>query len=135
MGMHRIPLQVTLKEGNIMAQVTRQYARSWTPRADIYETEDHVVVQLDIPGVSIEAVDVQCEKGMLSIKGERAFNAEEKRQYYRVENVYGPFERYFEIPRTLDVEKVEAKYNAGVLSLTFPKTEEAKPKRIAIQAS
>jgi HSP20 family protein len=118
-----------------MANVSRQYARSWTPRANTYETKDHVVVQFDIPGVSIDAVDVQCKKGMLSIKGERAFNAEEKRQYYRVENVYGPFERYFEIPRTLDVEKAEAKYNNGVLTLTFPKTEEAKPKKIAIQAS
>lgn len=119
-----------------MANVNRHhYARSWTPRADIYETEDHVVVQLDIPGVRIDSVDVQCEKGMLSIKGERAFDTEEKRQYYRVENVYGPFERYFEIPRTLDVEKVDANYTNGVLTLTFPKTEEAKPKKIAIQTS
>ena len=118
-----------------MAQVTKRYVRSWTPRADIYETADHVVVQLDIPGVNSEAVDVQCEKGMLSIKGERAFNEEEKRQYYRVENVYGPFERYFEIPRTLDVEKVDAKYNNGVLTLAFPKTEAAKPKKIAIQVA
>lgn len=118
-----------------MALTARQYTRSWTPRADLYETGDHVVVQLDIPGVKIDDVDVQCEKGMLSVKGERKFNEEEKRQYYRVENVYGPFERYFEIPRTLDVEKIEAKYNAGVLTLTFPKTEEAKPKKIAIQAS
>jgi len=118
-----------------MAQDAKRYARSWTPRADIYETTDHVVVQLDIPGVEIQSVDIQCEKGMLSIKGERPFNGDDKRQYYRVENVYGPFERYFEIPRTLSVEKVEAKYNAGVLTLTFPKTEEAKPKKIAIQAS
>lgn len=117
-----------------MAQERRRYARSWSPRADIYETEDHVVVQLDIPGVNIDAIDLQCEKGMLSVKGERPFNAEEDRQYYRVENVYGPFERYFEIPRTLDVEKVEATYQAGVLTLTFPKTEEAKPRKIAIQA-
>jgi HSP20 family protein len=116
-----------------MAQETKRYGRLWTPRADIYETEDHVVVQLDIPGLNIEAMDVQCEKGMLSIKGERPFSRDEKRQYFRVENVYGPFERYFEIPRTLDVEKVEAKYNAGVLTLTFPKTEEAKPKKIEIQ--
>ena len=118
-----------------MALTARQYTRSWTPRADIYETEEHVVVQLDIPGVKIEDVDVQCEKGMLSVKGERKFNEDEKRQYYRVENVYGPFERYFEIPRTLNVEKIEAKYNAGILTLTFPKTEEAKPKKIAIQTS
>ncbi|GAK60906.1 heat shock protein hsp20 [Candidatus Vecturithrix granuli] len=118
-----------------MALTARQYMRAWSPRADVYETEDHVVVQLDIPGVKIEDVDVQCEKGMLSVKGERKFTEDEKRQYYRVENVYGPFERYFEIPRTLNVEKIEAKYNAGVLTLTFPKTEEAKPKKIAIQAS
>ena len=118
-----------------MAQVTKKYARSWSPRADIYETKDHVVVQLDIPGVDIEAVDVQCEKGMLSIKGERAFSEDSERQYFRVENVYGPFERYFEIPGTLDVEKVEAKYTAGVLTLSFPKSEAAKPRKIAIQTS
>ena len=118
-----------------MAQVTKRHVRSWTPRADIYETADHVVVQLDVPGVNIDSVDVQCEKGMLSVKGDRPFNGNEKRQYYRVENVYGPFERYFEIPRTLNVEKVEANYNTGVLTLTFPKTEAAKPKKIEITVS
>ncbi|PIE31759.1 hypothetical protein CSA56_17410 [candidate division KSB3 bacterium] len=118
-----------------MAQLAKRYARSWTPRADIYETADHVIVQLDIPGVNIDDVDVQCEKGMLSVKGERHFKEEEGRQYYRVENIYGPFERYFEIPRTLDVEKVEANYTAGILTLTFPKTEAAKPKKIAISVN
>lgn len=118
-----------------MAQEMKRFTRSWTPRADIYETEDHVVVQLDIPGVDMKTVDVQCEKGMLSVKGERLFSTDEKRQYYRVENVYGPFERYFEIPGTLNVEKVAATYNAGVLTLTFPKTEAAKPRKIAIQVS
>lgn len=118
-----------------MAQIAKRYLRSWTPRADIYETADHVVVQLDVPGVNVDAVDVQCEKGMLSIKGERKITEEEGRQYYRVENIYGPFERYFEIPGTLDVDKVEAGYKAGILTLSFPKTEAAKPRKIAIQAS
>lgn len=117
-----------------MTQTSRRYARSWMPRADIYETEDQVVVQLDLPGVNIDTVDVQCEQGMLSIKGERPFSQEENRQYFRVENIYGPFERYFEIPRTLDVENVEATYHQGVLTLTLPKTEAAKPKKIAITA-
>lgn len=120
----------------MMAQETRRYGRPWTPRTDIYETQEHVVVQIDVPGVNADQIDIQCEKGMLSVKGERPFNGKtSERNYYRVENVYGPFERYFEIPRTLDVEKVEAKYQAGILTLTFPKTEEAKPKKIAIQAS
>jgi len=120
-----------------MAQTTQQYnGRSWTPRADIYETEEHVVIQLDIPGVTADQIDVQCEKGMLSIKGERAFSGDvSKRQYYRVENQYGPFERYFEIPRTLDITNIEAKYHDGVLTLAFPKREEAKPKKIEIKVN
>jgi HSP20 family protein len=119
-----------------MAQETRRYGRPWVPRADIYETEDHVVLQLDVPGVNPETIDIQCEKGMLNIKGERLFggNAPE-RKYYRVENVYGPFERYFELPRTLDSSNVEATYRDGVLTLTFPKTEEAKPKKIEIKVA
>lgn len=111
----------------------QRYGRPWTPRADIYETEEGVVLQLDLPGVNADALDIQSEKGMLSIKGERPFPEDSKRQYYRVENAYGPFERYFEIPRTLDVTKVEAKYTDGVLTLTFPKAEEAKPKKIEIK--
>jgi len=118
-----------------MAQDLKRYARAWTPRADIYETTDQVVVQLDVPGVNIDSVDIQCEKGMLSVKGERPFCGDDKRQYYRVENVYGPFERYFEIPATLNVEKVDAKYNDGILTLTFPKMEAAKPRKITIQAN
>lgn len=120
-------------EDNIMTQEGKRYGRSWTPRADIYETKEQVVVQLDIPGVKAESIDIQGEKGILSLKGERLFNrSEAERKYYRVENVYGPFERHFEIPRTLDVNKVEAKYTDGVLRLIFPKAEEVKPKRIEI---
>jgi HSP20 family protein len=120
-----------------MAQINKQlYGRPWTPRADIYETLDSVVVQLDIPGVKADQIDIQCEKGMLSIKGERPFTGViEQQTYYRIENVYGPFERYFEIPRTLDTNKVAAKCLDGVLTLTFPKTEEAKPKKIEIKVS
>ena len=119
-----------------MAQTATRYGRPWMPRADIYETKENVVIQLDLPGVKSEQIDVQCEKGMLSIKGERPFSSDmTKRQYYRVENMYGPFERYFEIPRTLDVTKVEAQYHDGVLTLTFPKREEAKPKKIEIKVA
>jgi len=120
----------------MIEMTTRQrYGRPWTPRADIYETAEGVVLQLDLPGVKSDEIEVQCEKGMLSIKGERKFSEDQKRQYFRVENVYGPFERYFEIPRTLDVSKVDAKYQDGVLTLTFPKAEEAKPKKIEIKVT
>ena len=121
-----------------MANTTtkRIYGRPWAPRADIYETAEQVILQLDLPGVKPDQIEIQSEKGMLSIKGERPFSGDVPgRQYYRVENVYGPFERYFEIPRTLDVTKVEAKFQDGVLNLTFPKAEEAKPKKIEIKVA
>jgi len=117
-----------------MAHGTKRPGRQWAPRADIYETKENVVIQLDLPGINADEIDVQCEKGMLSIKGERTFNGDvAERKYYRVENVYGPFERYFEIPSTLDVTKVEANYQEGVLTLTFPKAEQAKPRKIEIK--
>ena len=59
-----------------MATTRRMYGRPWAPRADIYETEESVVLQLDIPGVKPDEIDVQCEKGMLSIKGDRAFSGD-----------------------------------------------------------
>lgn len=117
----------------MMANGARRHGRLWSPRADIYETKEHVVIELDLPGVKADEIDVQCEKGMLSIKGERVFSSDAaERKYYRVENVYGQFERYFEIPSALDVSKVEANYQEGVLTLTFPKAEEAKPRKIEI---
>jgi len=109
------------------------YGHSWTPRADIYETEVQLMIQLEVPGVTADQIDIECEKGMLTIRGERPFSGDiQKRQYYRIENLYGPFERYFEIPRTLDTSNVEANYRDGVLTITFPKKEEAKPKKIEI---
>lgn len=119
-----------------MAQSAKRYERGWMPRTDIYETQTAVVLQLDLPGVKPDSIDIQCEKGMLSVKGERPFpGGDEGRKYYRVENVYGAFERYFEIPSTLDVNKVEATQTNGVLTLTFPKAEEAKPRKIEISIS
>ncbi len=116
-----------------MANARKMYGRPWTPRADISETEEHVTIVLDLPGVKPDQIDVQCEKGMLSIKGERLFSGDvPERKHYRVENIYGPFERYFEIPRTLETTKVEATYRDGVLSLVFPKMEEVKPKKLTI---
>lgn len=117
-----------------MNQTVRQApGRSWTPKADVFETEESLIIQLDIPGVDVNQVDVQCEKRRLSITGERPFSANvPSRQYYRIENSYGSFERYFDLPRTVDVSSIEAKYHDGVLTLILPKTEDAKPQKIAI---
>ena len=117
-----------------MAQTTRQaYGRFWSPKADGFETEERLLLQLDIPGVDPDQVDIQCEKGVLTIKGERLFSADRpKRQYYRIENLYGPFERQFELPHIVDAADVDARYHDGVLTLTFAKKEEVQPKKITI---
>ena len=117
-----------------MNQMGRQTpGRSWTPRADVFETEESLIIQLDIPGVDVNQVDVEWEKGRLSVTGERPFSANaQKRQYYRIENSYGAFERYFDLPRTVDVGGIGAKYHDGVLTLILPKVTEAKPQKIAI---
>ena len=114
----------------------RTHGHPWMPRADIYETKENVTILLDIPGVSADQIDVQCEKGLLSIKGERSFadNLPE-RKYYRVENIYGSFERHFEMPNTLDLNNVEALYKDGILRLVFPKTKETQPQKVTINLS
>jgi len=109
------------------------HGRPWIPRADIYETKESVTIVLDLPGVNAEQIDVQCENGLLSIKGERSFTGNDsERQYHRVENMYGTFERYFEIPKTVDSQNVEAIYKDGVLSVVLPKIQKAAPQKITI---
>ena len=118
-----------------MNQTIRQApGRSWIPKADVFETDESLIIQVDIPGVDAGRVEVQCERGRLSITGERPFSANTpKRQYYRIENSYGPFERYFDLPRNVDLDRVAATYHDGVLTLTIAKVEEAKPKKIIVQ--
>jgi HSP20 family protein len=99
----------------------------------VFETDDSLIIQLDIPGVEVDEVDVRCEKGRLSITGERGFQMNApKRQYYRIEHSYGQFERHFDLLRTIDTTRIEAKYHDGVLTLSLPKTEDAKPRKIPV---
>ena len=120
-----------------MIHTTRQaYGRSWSPKADIFETDEGLILQLDIAGVDPDQIDIQCEKGVLTIRGERPFSPElSKQQYHRIENMYGPFERYFELPRTIDMTDVDATYHDGVLTVSFPKKKEAKPQKISINVT
>ncbi len=111
-------------------------ARPWTPAVDILETENELVLKADIPGVEMKDVDIQLENGTLTIKGERRFEKEEKEKgFHRLERSYGSFVRYFTLPDTVDPEKVKAEYNAGVLTVSLPKKEIAKPRAIKVQVS
>jgi HSP20 family protein len=109
---------------------------SWIPAADIYESESELVVNLDLPGIDPKAVDVRVENNVLSIRGEQQFDEKQnKENFHRVERSYGPFARSFTLSTAVDPEKIRANFKAGVLSITLPKAETAKPKRIQIAAS
>ncbi|MBZ5607881.1 MAG: Hsp20/alpha crystallin family protein [Acidobacteriia bacterium] len=111
-------------------------ARPWAPAVDILETENELVLKADIPGVEMKDVDIQIENGTLTLKGERKFERDEKNKgFHRMERSYGSFVRYFTLPETVDTEHVHAEYNGGVLTVTLPKKEIAKPKFIKVQVS
>jgi HSP20 family protein len=109
---------------------------TWIPAADIYESDNDLVVNLDIPGVEAKMVDIRVENNLLTIRGERNFEKnQDAENFHRVERTYGPFARSFALSTAVDADKVRAAYNAGVLTITLPKAEAAKPKRIQIGAA
>ncbi|MBI4319851.1 MAG: Hsp20/alpha crystallin family protein [Chloroflexi bacterium] len=103
---------------------------------DVYQTDDAVTVKAALPGVRPEDIDVTFQSGCLTIKGETRYDEEAKREdYYFQERRYGSFCRQIELPATVAPEKAEAVFENGVLTLTLPKAEEAKPKQIKVRAT
>jgi HSP20 family protein len=106
---------------------------AWTPPVDIYETEDALVLTAMLPGVSKDDVSIEVHNNTLLLRGERKpASAVSDERYYRRECVYGPFQRSFVLPATVDQNQVRATYHDGLLELRLPKVEAAKPRRIAI---
>jgi HSP20 family protein len=104
--------------------------KAWSPAVDIFEDEKEIVIKADLPDVKEEDIDVHVEDGQLTLKGERKFEHEEKKEnYHRVERRYGSFQRTFGLPETVDAEKIVAKYDKGVLKVTLPKVEKPKNAR------
>jgi HSP20 family protein len=107
---------------------------SWAPPVDVRETKAALEISAELPGVDPQNVEVSVEGGVLTLKGTRLFEkAAEGETYHRVERAYGAFERSFTLPTNVDAEKILAAYRHGVLHLTVPKREEAKPKAITIK--
>jgi HSP20 family protein len=108
-------------------------SRPWTPAVDIFETENELVLKADIPDIDPQKVGIQLENGTLTLKGERKFEQQNGKGFHRIERSYGSFVRAFSLPDTVDGEKVKADYNNGVLTITLPKKEVAKPRTINIE--
>lgn len=106
---------------------------SWAPAVDIFETEHELVVKADLPDVKPEDLDIRVENNLLTIRGERKFEKKvDQKDYLRVERSYGSFSRSFSLANTVNADAIKADYQNGVLTLTLPKREEAKPKQIKV---
>lgn len=109
---------------------------TWNPSVDIFENDNNVVIKAELPGMNPKDIDVRLENNILMIKGERHFEKETKEEnYHRVEREYGTFSRSFSLPAAVKEDKVFAEYRDGILKITLPKREEAKPKAIKIEAA
>jgi HSP20 family protein len=108
--------------------------RGFLPATDVYETENEVVIELDVPGVRPENLSAEVVDGQLVVTGERAPSEGAVRRY-RSERWQGRFVRTFSVPRGVEGSAINARYDSGVLHLTLPKAEDAKPRSITINHS
>jgi HSP20 family protein len=109
---------------------------AWSPAVDIYEKDGNIVLKAELPGIEAKNVGVTVENNILTLRGERQFDQEVQRENdQRVERSYGTFTRSFTLPTVVDTEKIKAEFKDGVLRMTLPKKEEAKPKQISINVT
>ena len=115
-------------EGNLLS--------GWNPSLDIYQDKDNVFVKAELPGMKKDEIEISLHDGMLSIAGERKHEEESKGgNSFRSERFFGRFHRTVSLPTTVDTAKVKAAYKDGILTVTLPKAEEAKPKQIQVNVS
>jgi HSP20 family protein len=140
------PFRDVLALQNRMNSIFQEYNRNnqgegdslvtaaFVPPVDIYEDEHKIVLKLEVPGMKESDLDIQIENNVLTVKGERKFEKEEKEEnFHRIERRYGSFYRSFTIPNTVNPESVKASYDAGVLKVELEKRAEAKPKQIKVE--
>jgi HSP20 family protein len=125
--------QVNRIFGELFDRSQESNLTTWAPAVDIFENEHELVVKADLPDVKPEELDIRVENNILTIRGERKFEKKvDEKNYLRVERSYGSFARSFSLANTVNSEAIKADYKDGVLTLTIPKREEAKPKQIKV---
>lgn len=122
-----------MRKGGIHEDVTSR--GTWLPPVDIHETDEReIVLKAELPGLRREDIDLSVENSTLTIRGERRRDDQVgENQYHRVERAYGPFTRSFTLPNTIDANRVRAEYRDGVLTITLPLREEARPRQIQVE--
>jgi HSP20 family protein len=115
---------------------TSQLLSGWTPALDVFEEKENFVVKAELPGMRKEDIEVSFHDGSLSISGERKGESKhEDAEVYRAERFFGRFQRTVTLPAAVSPDKIKAAYKDGVLTVTLPKTEEAKPKQIDVSVN
>jgi HSP20 family protein len=113
---------------------TAPTARRWLPATDLIESETHYVLRADLPGVSEDDINVELDNNVLTISGERkAENEERQAGYHRVERISGSFRRSLRLPEGVDAEAITASFDRGVLEVSVPKPEQAKPRKVQVR--
>jgi HSP20 family protein len=108
---------------------------SWLPAVDVFDTQDAVVLKAELAGMNPDDIQIEVEDNVLTIKGERKFEEKvDEERYYRVERRFGTFQRSLALPQGVKADQIEAAYDEGILTVTVPKAEQEKPKRIEVQA-
>jgi HSP20 family protein len=109
--------------------------REWMPPFDVSETEGEIIVKAEIPGMRVEDIDITLTDGLLTIKGERKMEKENKQEnYHRIERHFGTFSRSLNLGQKVKADGIDAGYKDGVLTVTLPKAEEDRPKRIEVKS-
>jgi HSP20 family protein len=121
--------------GNQPGTLNREdmFSGAWSPRVDIFEDKDSLVLEAELPGMSRDDFELSFENNVLSLRGERKFEKKtEESNYHRIERAYGTFTRSFTLPQTVTAEGAKAEFNNGVLHVSLPKREEVKARKIEI---
>jgi HSP20 family protein len=122
--------------GNMDWQYRDSATAEWVPPVDIFEQADGIRIVAEVPGVSPEHVKISLENNVLTIHGTKQQVAEERTErVHRYERTYGAFERSFTLPSTVDASNIKADYKQGVLTITLPKIEKARPRQIEVQVT
>ena len=112
-----------------------QLFSGWMPALDLYQNNDNVVAVVELPGMRKEDIEISLHEGMLTISGERKHEASENENAERSERYVGKFRRSITLPTRVDASKVNATYKDGILTVTLPKAEEAKPRKIQVNVA
>ncbi len=114
---------------------TKLNGRTGSPSVDVSETENEIVFTAEFAGFEKDEIDISVNEGRLTISGERPFTEEKETKHHRVERWYGNFNRSFLLPKSADPETISANLKNGVLTVTMPKKEEAKPRQITVSVN